>query len=63
MTMTEAEERVMRSVTNAWNDYVLLLSPQHSDEQEEFRAAIHRLQDLIAARPTWRALPLSEMPR
>jgi hypothetical protein len=55
------EERVLLSLSDAWNGYARL-DVYHSDEPNEFRDAIHRCQDLIAVRivrrldpGTWRA--------
>lgn len=53
---TDAEKKTLEALAEAWHRF-LQLDRQHPDEADEFRAAIHRAQDLIAVRVARRADP------
>ena len=54
--MTPTERKVMEHLREAWNQFTQL--PQsHSDDMQEFRFSIHRLQDLIGRRVAQRDYP------
>jgi len=55
MTLTEDEEYIIDKLGEVWNLY-LMLPIQHDMEQEEFCSVMHRLQDMVASRPTYRYL-------
>ncbi len=55
--LTDQEARVARMLGDAWNEY-LRLPREHSMEQAEFCAAIHRCQDMVLARCGRRALAI-----
>lgn len=46
---TEKEQEVMDHLEKAWNAYIELPS-EHPDELDEFRHAIHRIQDSMSTR-------------
>tara|TARA_B110001454_G_scaffold153691_1_gene142979 strand:+ start:242 stop:442 length:201 start_codon:yes stop_codon:yes gene_type:complete len=54
MELTEQERLVVELLAKAWNAFVDLPS-EHPDQNNEFRAAIHRGMDLVGARPVWRS--------
>lgn len=47
--MPGPEHRLMNKTTELWNEFVKL-EPVHPDDKDEFRSAIHAIQNLIAAR-------------
>ena len=51
--MSEQERVVLACLADAWNEFIKLPA-QHPHEQQEFMHAIHRLQDLVAARAAYR---------
>lgn len=53
--LTEQEAKVATMLGDAWDEY-LKLPTEHSLEQHEFCMAIHRVQDMVLARPGRRAL-------
>jgi hypothetical protein len=53
---SELEKQVLGLLADAWNAYTML-PVQHRMELDEFCAAIHRAQDLIAVRVARRADP------
>lgn len=53
--LTEQEAKVATMLGDAWDEY-LKLPIEHSLEQHEFCIAIHRVQDMVLARPGRRAL-------
>lgn len=55
MTLTEDEEYIIDKLGEVWNLY-LMLPIQHEMEQDEFCRAMHRVQDIVASRPTYRYL-------
>lgn len=54
-TLTPAEHAVLGRLAQAWNGFIDL-PVEHPDDRDEFRREIHRLQDMIMARPTRRAM-------
>lgn len=53
--MTEDEKAVLAALAGAWNLF-LRLPVEHPDDNAEFRAAVHRVQEKVAARPAFRAM-------
>lgn len=53
--LTEQEAKVATMLGDAWDEY-LKLPIEHPLEQHEFCMAIHRVQDMVLARPGRRAL-------
>jgi hypothetical protein len=53
--LTDAEQRVVLLLADAWNAFVLL-PVEHADDINEFRATIHRAQEKMFARPAIRAM-------
>lgn len=53
--LTEAERAIIMALAEVWNSYVAL-PEQHPMAQKEFCEGIHRLQEHVAARPTFRQL-------
>lgn len=56
--LTLLEQEVLSKLGEAWVTYSRLTRDfdqgGHHDDQADFRYHIHRLQDLVAARPTYR---------
>lgn len=55
MQLTSKELAVLELSAKLWNAF-LELPIEHNDDQVEFRASIHRLQEKIFSRPVRRAL-------
>ena len=53
--LTDAERAVI-ALTSALSASFGALPSQHPQEWAEFVSAMHRIQDLVAARPVWRAI-------
>lgn len=53
--LTPEENLALDHTAALWNRLVLL-TPQHPDDLNEARFHIHALQNLIAARPTFRTM-------
>lgn len=53
--LTEAEVAVI-ALTSALTKAYSALPREHPNEWTEFVSAMHRIQDLVAARPVWRAI-------
>lgn len=55
--LTDDEKAVLSKLAEAWNAF-LSLPVLHADDVPEFRAAIHRLQEKVLARPAlYQAVP------
>jgi hypothetical protein len=54
--LTATELGVLQHLTDAWNSFVAM-PEQHPADAEEFAAALHRLQAIIAMRVARRANP------
>lgn len=54
--LTTTERMVLEYITNAWNAFQSL-PIQHYSDVDEFRAAIHRLSDLVGIRVARRLEP------
>lgn len=53
--LTDAEERLLQFLGEAWNQFAQL--PElHPCDRQEFVAAIHAAQNIVMARPVMRAL-------
>lgn len=55
--LTPEEQKVMAGLINAWNAWIAIDAAITSDELEEFRAAIHRAQHVLAFRAVRRQWP------
>jgi hypothetical protein len=51
--LTAEEKKILRILSDAWNEF-LELSEEHSSERLEFMRAIHAAQQIILARPAMR---------
>jgi len=60
--ITDQEEKVVDKLADAWNEF-MLLPVEHSDDQREFRTAIHACQSMILARVGRRQLSALEQER
>ncbi|HLA18815.1 MAG TPA: hypothetical protein VJ253_05775 [Dehalococcoidia bacterium] len=47
------EQEILELLGEAWNKFAAL-PQEHPSEGIEFAQAIHRCQDMMAARPVWR---------
>lgn len=54
--MEDAECKALAALGMAWNAFASLL-PTHPSDRVEFQSAIHRAQDIIAARLVRRCYP------
>ena len=54
--LNDNENEVMDSLVQAWNAYVAL-PIQHTDDIDEFRSSLHRLQHLLMIREIRRIYP------
>jgi DNA-binding XRE family transcriptional regulator len=57
--LSDAEMAVINTLASAWNQFIAL-PVQHKHEAREFTDGIHRLQDLVAARPGYRGIPVAD---
>lgn len=55
--LTDGEQKVLDHLADATNAFYAL-PVQHPSEQPEWAATVHRLLDLVASRPTYRAQAL-----
>jgi len=53
-SLTTAEGELLELMGEAWNKFCAL-PRQHPADAQEFAETMHRLQDMVAARPVWRA--------
>jgi len=53
-TLRPEEEQLLNLLGEAWNQFCAL-PREHPADAQEFAETIHRLQDMVAARPVWRA--------
>lgn len=51
--LTDEEALVMAALVESWNTFVKL-PQEHPDDQNEYRAGIHRLQAMVLMRPVRR---------
>lgn len=51
--LTPEEQQLLEVLGDAWNKFAAL-PQEHPSESIEFAQAIHRCQDMVAARPVWR---------
>lgn len=59
--LTPQEQLVLDHSVALWNAAVQL-PKEHEDDINELRHHVHAIQNLIGARPTWRALNLKKAP-
>ena len=52
--MTEQEKGILKALADVWNLF-MDLPEEHPDDRNDFRYHIHRLQDMVAARPALRS--------
>lgn len=62
MAVTPEERAVLDHLVAAWSAY-LALPVEHPTERQEFCTMIHTLQNMVAARPTWRGMNATWKPR
>lgn len=53
--LTDLEKEILSDLMKVWNKFRKLTN-EHFEQNDEFRAAIHRCQDAVASRPVYRAL-------
>ena len=51
--LTPEEQELLELLGGVWNKFAAL-PQEHPSEGSEFAQAIHRCQDMVAARPLWR---------